>query len=97
MDDCRTPSHPLDQDAKFGPKWGAALKLFSPFQVSISEGRELSRQYNTAFHEVSVADDPVDTINVMNRVVRELWTSKVRMRCDTECGSFVERSGMIFF
>lgn len=49
----------------------------SIFQVSISEGRELSRQYNTAFHEVSVADDPVDTITVMNRVIRELWIAKV--------------------
>ncbi|TRY76682.1 hypothetical protein TCAL_10359 [Tigriopus californicus] len=46
-------------------------------KVSISEGRELSRQYNTAFHEVSVADDPVDTITVMNRVIRELWIAKM--------------------
>ena len=44
----------------------------------MSEGRELSKQYNTySFHEVSVADNPVDTINVMNELVRELWVQKV--------------------
>ena len=42
------------------------------FEVSISEGRDLSRQYNTAFHEVSVADDPTETLRILNTVVREL-------------------------
>lgn len=46
--------------------------------MGLSEGRDLSRQYNTAFQEVSVADNPVETIAVMNRIVRELWREKVR-------------------
>ena len=42
--------------------------FFSSSQVSVTEGRELSRQFNCAgFHEVSVADDPVETVAVMNR------------------------------
>lgn len=49
-------------------------------QVTLNEGRELSRQYNTAFHEVSVADNPVDTVTVMNRVVRAIWQEKVSLQ-----------------
>ena len=44
----------------------------------MTEGRELSRQFGCAgFHEVSVADNPVETVAVMNRVVRHIWRQKV--------------------
>ena len=57
-----------------------------PIQVGISEGRDLSRQYNTAFQEVSVADNPVETIAVINRIVRELWREKVGQACSNSHG-----------
>ncbi len=48
-------------------------------QVGLSEGRDLGRQYNVAFHEVSVADAPIETIAIMNRIVKQIWRQKVSL------------------
>ena len=48
-------------------------------QVDAAEGRDLSRRHDAfAFHEVSVADQPAATVDVMNSMVAEIWKEKVR-------------------
>ena len=47
-------------------------------QVDAAEGRDLSRRHDAfAFHEVSVADQPSATVDVMNSMVAEIWKEKV--------------------
>ena len=47
-------------------------------QVDAAEGRDLSRRHDAfAFHEVSVADQPAATVDVMNSMVAEIWKEKV--------------------
>ena len=47
-------------------------------QVDAAEGRDLSRRHAAfAFHEVSVADQPAATVDVMNSMVAEIWKEKV--------------------
>ena len=50
-------------------------------QVEAAEGRDLSRRHDAfAFHEVSVADQPSDTVDVMNKMVAQIWKEKVKKR-----------------
>ena len=52
------------------------MRVFFNFQVEVSEGHELSRHFATDFHEVSVADNPIDTVNIMNDIVKDLLKVK---------------------
>ena len=55
--------------------------MISYSQVDAAEGRDLSRRHDAfAFHEVSVADQPSATVDVMNSMVAEIWKEKVNER-----------------
>ena len=41
--------------------------------MSLSEGRELAGQFNSAnFFEVSVADSPYESVSILEKVVRDI-------------------------
>ena len=50
--------------------------------MSLSEGRDLASQFNSAtFYEVSVADSPYESVSIIDKVVREIIRmKKVRYR-----------------
>ena len=70
-----------------GPVWLLLNKIYIPLfralysQVDAAEGRDLSLRHDAfAFHEVSVADQPSATVDVMNSMVAEIWKEKVNER-----------------
>ena len=61
------------------------MRYSSFSQVDAAEGRDLSRRHDAfAFHEVSVADQPSDTVDVMNKMVAQIWKEKVNERRESE-------------
>ena len=46
------------------------------FQVCLTEGRNLSRQFDAAFQEVSVANCPEIAIDVLNKLIRHLRNTR---------------------